>query len=82
MGQTTTVKGARPDDAALVVVLLDGCGRQAGDADAVAAHFQKLRFTVLVQEGGVHGAAVFGAEVEHMAHFDAALNGQHPLAVG
>jgi hypothetical protein len=74
--------GVGPDDAALVMVLLDGCSGQAGDADAVAAHFQRLRFAVFVQEGGVHGAAVLGAQIEHMAHFDAALNGQNPLAIG
>ena len=63
------------------MVLLDGCGRQAGDTDAVAAHFQELRFAVFTQKGGIHGLAVFGAKVEHMADFDAALNGQYALAV-
>jgi hypothetical protein len=57
IGQTTTVNGAMrvgPDDAALVVVLLDGGGRQARDADAVAAHLEGLRLAVFVEEGGVH----------------------------
>jgi len=74
--------GVRPNNAPLVVVLLDGRCREAGDADAVAAHFQKLRLAVFVQERGVHGPAVLGAEVEHMADLNAALDGQHTLAVG
>jgi hypothetical protein len=49
MGQITTWKGAiagRPDDAALVVVLLDGGGHDARHADAVAAHLHHLGLAV------------------------------------
>ena len=74
--------GVRPDDAALVVVLFDGSGRQARDADTVAAHLEELGLAVLVEERGVHGAAVLGAQVEHVADLDAALDGQLALAVG
>jgi hypothetical protein len=34
-----------------------------------------------VEEGGVHRLAVLGAEVEHVADLDAALDGEHALAV-
>src|SRR5450756_216748 len=44
----------RPDNAALVVVLLYRGGWQTGDADAVAAHFHKLGLAIDVQESGVH----------------------------
>ena len=72
----------RPDDAARVVVLLDGRAEDARHADAVAAHLHQLRLAGLVEEGGVHRLAVLGAEVEHMADLDAALDGEHALAVG
>ena len=64
------------------MVLLNGSCRQARDANAVAAHFQELRFAVFVQERGVHGLAVFGAQIKHVAHFNAALNGQRTFAIG
>ena len=73
-------KGVGPDHAAGIVVLFDGRRGQARDADAVAAHFEMLRLAIDVEEGGVHGAAVLGAEVEHVAHFNAALNRQLALA--
>ena len=63
------------------MVLFNGRGRQSRDADAVAAHFQKLRLAVFTQECGVHGLAVFGAEVKHMADLDAALDRQHAFSV-
>ena len=40
--------GIGPDDAARVVVLFDGGGGQAGDADAVAAHLEGLGLAVFV----------------------------------
>ena len=64
------------------MILLNGSGGQAGNTNTVAAHFKGLRFAVLVQEGRVHRAAVLGAQIEHMAHFDAALNRQNALAIG
>ena len=54
----------------------------ARDADAVAAHLHQLRLAVLVEEGGVHRLAVLGAELEHVADLDAALDREHALAVG
>ncbi|MDT4870145.1 hypothetical protein FQZ97_1052080 [compost metagenome] len=64
------------------MVLFDGRGWQARDADAVATHFEVSRLAVFAQEGGVHRLAVFGTQVKHMAHFDATLDGEQALAVG
>ena len=75
-------QSVRPDDALGVMVLLDGRRWQTGDADAVAAHLEGFGFAVFVQKRGVHGLAVLGAEVKNMTHFNAALDGQHALAVG
>ena len=63
------------------MVLLDGGCWKPGDANAVAAHFHELRLAVFTEERGVHGLAVFGAQIEHMADFNAALYGQYALAV-
>jgi hypothetical protein len=60
-----------PDDAVLVVVLLDDGRQRAGDADAVAAHLEGLLDAVLVGEGGAHGLGVLGAQLEDLAHLDA-----------
>src|SRR4029450_3610652 len=68
-----------PDDAALVVPLLDGSTQNARDPDAVAARLQQVGPACLVEIGRAHRTAVLGAEVEHMAHLDAALNGQYSL---
>ena len=38
----------RPDDAALVVALLDGSAGETGHSDAVAAHFENLRLAVFI----------------------------------
>ena len=64
------------------MVLLNRGGRQAGNANPVAAHFHSLGLAVHVQKGGVHGLAVFGSEVKNVAHFNAAFNGQHAHAIG
>ena len=63
------------------MVLLDGGGWQARDANAVTPHFHELRLAVLIQKSSFHRLAVFGAEVKHMAYLNAALNRQHTLAV-
>ena len=61
----------RPDDAVLVVVLLDGRGDDARDADAVAAHLGRLLLAVDVEEGHAHGLRVLRAEEEDVADLDA-----------
>ena len=71
-----------PDDAALVVVLLDRGGDDPGDADAVAAHLHDLRLTAGVEIGCTHRLRVEVAEREHVADFDAAQDLERALAVG
>ena len=63
----------RPDDAVGVVVLLDGRGHRARDADAVAAHHDRLLLAVGAQERRAHGLRVLRAEEEDVADLDAAV---------
>ncbi len=71
----------RPDHALGIVILFDAGPEDAGDADAVAAHFQRLRFTLVVEECRAHRGRIFGAQIKHMPHLDAAADRQHALAV-
>jgi hypothetical protein len=71
----------RPNHAGFVVALLDGGGNDAADADAVATHGHHLGLAVLVQHGGLERLGIFLAELEHMAHFDAARDMQGAMAV-
>ena len=63
------------------MVLLNGSARDAGNADTVAAHFENAGLALFVEVGRVHRFGILGAEVEHMAHFDTALQLQRALAV-
>ena len=82
-GQTNGVggDGDGPDDAVLVVGLLDDGLHGAGDADAVGTHDGGLLFARFVEEQGVEGLAVFGAELENVADFDGAADFQGLAAV-
>src|SRR5438874_4361081 len=71
-----------PDDAFVVVVLLDRCGDDARDADAVAAHLHRLRLALLVDVGDAHLPGIRGAKLEDVAHLDAARDLEPSLAVG
>ena len=71
-----------PDDAVLVVVLLDHGGQGARDADAVAAHDEVLLGSVLVGEGRAHRLGVLGAELEDLADLDAASALERAAALG
>src|ERR1700733_5216414 len=64
--------GRRPDDAALIVVLLDGGGHDARHTDSIAAHEQRDLAARFVEYRGLHGAAVLVAELEDVTHFYAA----------
>ena len=64
--------GIGPDDAGLIVMRLDQRADEAGDADAIAAHFGDDRLAILAGDGEAHGGAVFGAEIEDVADLDAA----------
>ncbi len=72
----------RPDDAALVVVLLDRRGDDARDADAVTAHFHRLLFAGFVEKRAFQRRGILGAQLEDMADFDAAADVERALAVG
>ena len=80
-GGRGTARARRPDDAALVVVRLDRAGEDAPDADAVAAHDGGLLLAVLVGELRLHRLGVDGAELEDVAHLDAALRLERAAAV-
>src|SRR5690606_36159176 len=70
----------RPDDAALIVILLDGCADDAGNADTVAAHCHSPVVAVLVLHGGAEGLAVHSPELEYVSHLDAARDLQLPFS--
>ena len=71
----------RPDNAVFVIVLLDRGANDAGDADAVAAHFQHLLFTVLVEHAGTERFGVLGTQLEYVTNFNTARDRQRALAV-
>src|SRR6185312_7374958 len=71
-----------PDDAGVVVTLLDGGGDDAADPDAVAAHGHQLGLAALVDHRGVERLGVFPAELEHVAHLDPPRHVEHAVAVG
>ncbi len=52
------------------MMLFNDGSQRAAHANAVAPHLEVLLFAVLVQEGGVEGAAVFVAQLEDLAHLD------------
>src|SRR5262249_38904925 len=68
----------RPDDAGIVVVLLDGRGDGPRDADAVAPHLDRPFLAVGAEEGGPHRLRVLRAEEEHLPNLDAAMGGERP----
>ena len=71
----------RPDDALVVEILFDRRAQNTRDADAVAAHFHRLRLAGFVEAGRVHRFRVLRAELEHVADFDTAADLDHALAV-
>ena len=64
--------GDGPDGAVVVPVRLADGGGEAADADAVAAHDGVLEAAVLIHVGHAHGLGVPGAQLEDVAHLDAA----------
>jgi hypothetical protein len=71
---------ARPDQAALVVLLLGDGGDRAGDADAVGAHGDPHRLAVRAQHVEPEGVGVLAAELEDVADLDAPVDGQRATA--
>ena len=64
--------GPGPDDAIGIVVLLDRGGHGARDANAIAPHDHGLLLALLVQKRAVHALGILDAELEDLAHFNAA----------
>ena len=69
----------RPDDAVLVVALLDHGLHGAAHADAVAAHHHHLLLELVRLVHGLERIRVLRAELEDVAHLDAAAD-RHRLA--
>lgn len=83
IGRIATERGnvVRPQNAAIVVVLLDSRRHHAGHADTVAAHGQDLVAPVFALHRCLHRFRVLGAELEDVAHFDTALNQQGTFSI-
>src|SRR6185503_10204419 len=62
----------RPDDAALIVILLDGRGHDARHTDAIAAHEQRHFTARLIEHGRLEGLAVFAPELKDVSDLDTA----------
>ena len=63
------------------MVLFDGGGNDAGNADAVAAHERNGRAAVFELDFQPHRFRVFFAKLEDVADFDAAADGERAAAV-
>ena len=64
------------------MVLFDRRRHDPRDPDAVAAHEHRLRLTLLIEHGGMHGLAVQLSQLENMAYLDAARDLQRSAAAG
>jgi len=65
------VQWVRPDDAALIVILLDGRGDDARHTNAITAMSICTRHR-LIEHRGVHRGAVLASELKDVADLDAA----------
>ena len=74
--------GKRPDDALLIVVLLDRRSGRPADANTVATHDGKALLALIIEDGGVHFMAVLSAEQEDLSDFDPFGERQHSLSSG
>src|SRR6185312_12372362 len=72
----------RPDDPALIVILLDGCGNDPCHTDAITAHVHDHLAAALIENQALHGLAVFAAQLEDMTHLDAPYHLESPAAGG
>jgi hypothetical protein len=66
--------GVRQMMPASIMVLLDGRGNDACHTDSVATHEQRVPCPIH-RAPSAHGVAVLPAELEDVAHFDAARDG-------
>src|SRR5580693_3207644 len=65
-----------PAYSGFVGALLDGRRHDAGEADAVAAHHERLLDPVLVEEGRLERERVARSELEDVADLDRRLEGE------
>ena len=71
----------RPDNATLVVVLLNSGSNHTRHPNTVAAHGQDLVTAIFTLNGGVQCAGVFITQLEDMPDFDTAFDHQGAVAV-
>ena len=69
-----------PDNAVLVMVLLDRGSDNSSDADAVAAHLHRAGLAVLVEHGCVHCVTVFTSELKDVTDFNSSSNAERAPA--
>src|SRR4029077_11162916 len=74
--------GLRPDDSALIVILLDGRGHDARHTNAVTTHVQGHFLATFVEDDPFHGLAVLGSQLEDVTDFDAPDDLQPPVPPG
>src|SRR6185503_20366896 len=74
--------GERPNDAVLVVALLNDGLEGAGNSNPVTAHDAELALAGIVEEERVERLAVFGAELEEMPDLDGAADFERFAAFG
>ncbi len=74
--------GRRPDNAPVIMVLLNGRGDHPRHADSIAAHLQHLAGAVRTLYLRIHRFAVNGSQLEDVTDFDATTNLDVALAIG
>ena len=71
----------RPDNTAIVKVLLNRRRHHASDPDTIATHGQDLVAAIFALNRGFHRLGVLRPQLEDMTHFDTALDKQGTFAV-
>ncbi len=74
--------GEGPDNALIIMVLLDGGRHQASDTDAVGPHHRRFGNTVFIDKLGAHFLTVESAQFEDMPDLDAAGGREGAAAFG
>ena len=62
--------GDGPDDTVLVMIVFDGGGKDAVNADTIASHGGELILTILVGIGDIVGFRIFFSKFKDMGEFD------------
>jgi hypothetical protein len=74
--------GGRQPESVFVVILFDGGGEDALDADAVTAHDGRDFFAVAVENASAHGVGILVAEFEDVSDFDGGVDAERRATVG